>query len=408
MSISTYGVTMEKHDASRQIGYIHRLLAQNKKPIGFFLGAGCPLSIKVTKDINGECVNEPLIPGIIELTETIKESFRQENNLYVKWEDLITLFKDDGIENPTIEDILTRVRALKAVAGNGEIRGFNSNDLEHLENKICSAISQLVNKELPAEQRSPYHDLAIWCRSIDRDYPVSIFTTNYDLLLEQSFEESRSPYFDGFVGSKKAFFDLGAVENDCSLPSRWTRLWKIHGSINWRQGVQHSVIRSTAEDTISNYLIFPSHLKYDQSRKMPYLAMLDRLQSFILKKSSLLLICGYSFGDEHINDVISRSLQSNATAMSFAFMYGDINDSKYNNARACAYSTVNLSLIGQNEAIIGRRLGSWNFEKIDELQQYPDIFNHDKAGAPSSLKLGDFSSFTKMLSRISEIYSYDE
>lgn len=399
---------MEKHEVGRQIEYIHRLLAQSKKPIGFFLGAGCPLSIKVTKECAGRRVDGPLIPGIVDLTESINECFCQDEKLSSKWKNLITLFKDDDLENPNIEDILTRVRALKAVAGSGEVRGFKFNDLEQLENKICSIISNLVNKELPEGKKSSYHDLAIWCRSIDRDYPVSIFTTNYDLLLEQSFEESESPYFDGFVGSKKAFFDLGAVENDDSLPSRWTRIWKIHGSINWRQGIQHSVIRSTAEDTTSNYLIFPSHLKYDQSRKMPYLAMLDRLQSFILKKSSLLLICGYSFGDEHINEVISRSLQSNATAMSFAFMYGNINDDKYHNAMTCAYSTVNLSLIGQNDAIIGRRLGSWDFEKLDGSQHYPEIFNHDEAGSLSSLKLGDFSSFTKMLSRISEFYTHDE
>lgn len=398
---------MEKHEATRQIEYIHRLLAQNKKPIGFFIGAGGPLSIKA-KDTDGDGDSAPLIPGIIDLTKAIGDAFSSSPEFSSKWASLIKLFNDDGITTPNIEEILTRVRALKAVAGNGEVRGFNSNELEQLDSKICNVISELVNKELPDGQGSPYHDLAIWCRSIERDYPVNIFTTNYDLLLEQAFEESGSPYFDGFVGSKRAFFDLGAVENDNSLPSRWTRLWKIHGSINWRLGNQQTVIRSTAEDTTSNYLIFPSHLKYDQSRKMPYLAMLDRLQNFILKKSSIIFICGYSFGDEHINEVISRSLQSNATAMAFAFMYGDIDGDKYRNAKLCANSTVNLSLVGKNGAIIGRRFGAWDFEKFDGSQQYPEIIERDTSGAISSLTLGDFSKFTQMLSRISELYSHDE
>lgn len=399
---------MEKHEASRQIEYIHRLLAQNKKPIGFFLGAGCPLSIQVEKNVDGTSVKAPLIPGIIDLTKAIAQSFSQDPDLSLKWTNLIELFRADDVDNPTIEDVLTRVRALKFVAGKGDVRGFKYEDLSQIDSKICSVISDLVNKELPEGQESPYHDLAIWCRSIDRDYPVNIFTTNYDLLLEQSFEESGSPYFDGFVGSKKAFFDLGAVEDDSSLPSRWTRLWKIHGSINWRLGNRKAVVRSTSEDKSSNYLIFPSHLKYDQSRKMPYIAMLDRLQSFILKKSSILLVCGYSFGDEHINEVISRSLQSNATAMAFAFMYENINGDTYENAKRCANSTVNLSLIGQDGAIIGRRFGVWDFEKLNESQQYLDIFKRDEAGLFSSLTLGDFSTFTKMLSRISEFYTHDE
>ena len=184
-------------------------------------------------------------------------------------------------------------------------------------------------------------------------------------------------------------------------------MWKIHGSINWRLGSQQSVIRSVAEDTASNYLIFPSHLKYDQSRKMPYLAMLDRLQSFILKKSSVLFICGYSFGDEHINEVISRSLQSNATAMAFGFMYGGLNEDKYSNAEACARLTVNLSLIGGNGAVIGRKFGVWNFEKFDE-QQYAEIVERDNAGTLSSVALGDFCKFAQMVSRISEFYTHHE
>ena len=398
---------MEKHEVTRQIEYIHRLLAQNKKPIGFFLGAGCPLSIKVQKNSDGVSSCEPLIPGILELTKAIADVFSQTPELSTKWTDLINLLNDDGIETPNIEKILTLVRALKAVAGNGEVRGFRLSELEKLDDKICNVISELVNKELPYGQNSAYHDLAIWCRSIERDHAVNIFTTNYDLLLEQAFEESGSPYFDGFVGSKKAFFDLGAVENDTSLPSRWTRLWKIHGSINWRLGSQQSVIRSVAEDTASNYLIFPSHLKYDQSRKMPYLAMLDRLQSFILKKSSVLFICGYSFGDEHINEVISRSLQSNATTMAFGFMYGGLNEDKYSNAEACARLTVNLSLIGGNGAVIGRKFGVWNFEKFDE-QQYAEIVERDNAGTLSSVALGDFCKFAQMVSRISEFYTHHE
>jgi hypothetical protein len=399
---------MEKHEAARQVEYIHSLLAQNKKPIGFFIGAGCPLSIKIQKNDDKESIVVPLIPGITDLTKAINSAIQNDFELSIRWKNLIKLFDDDKINNPNIEEILTRIRSLKSVAGNGDVRGFKFDDLEKLDSKICNVISVIVNKELPEGQNSPYHDLAIWCRSIERDYPVSVFTTNYDLLLEQAFEESESPYFDGFVGSKRAFFDLGAVENDNFLSSRWTRLWKIHGSINWRLGNQQRVIRSTTEDITPSYLIFPSHLKYDQSRKMPYLAMLDRLQNFILKKSSILFICGYSFGDEHINEIISRALQSNVTSMVFSFMYGNIGNDEYKNAEICAKSTVNLSLLGKNGAIIGRRFGLWDFKNFDKSQQYPEIIQQENFGSISSLSLGDFSKFTQMLSRISGLPDHDE
>lgn len=36
---------MIKHDAYRQIGYLQQALSQNRKPIGIFPGASCPLSV---------------------------------------------------------------------------------------------------------------------------------------------------------------------------------------------------------------------------------------------------------------------------------------------------------------------------------------------------------------------------
>ncbi|KAG1180804.1 hypothetical protein G6F35_016104 [Rhizopus arrhizus] len=62
--------------------------------------------------------------------------------------------------------------------------------------------------------------------------------------MEQALEESSAPYFDGFIGARKAFFDLGAVEDEGLLPPRGTRLWKIHGSLNWRLEGKTDVVRS--------------------------------------------------------------------------------------------------------------------------------------------------------------------
>lgn len=55
----------------------------------------------------------------------------------------------------------------------------------------------------------------------------------------------------------------------------------------------------------ASHLIYPSHLKYEESRKMPYLALIDQLNRFIRKKSSLLILSGYSFNDGHLNDAIN-------------------------------------------------------------------------------------------------------
>ncbi|UKK94638.1 SIR2 family protein [Brucella pseudogrignonensis] len=377
---------MQSHDPARQISFIQQALSQNRKPIGFFIGAGCPLSVRVETHKDDEVVNHALIPDVSGLTTIIAERMTNDPALADTWLRLINAVKDDGQDSENIEFLLSRIRQLQGVAGNGKVRDLSAAELTALDEKICSVISEEVNRELPT-RNTAYHDLAVWTRSVHRAQPVHLFTTNYDLLLEQALEESSAPYFDGFIGSRRAFFDLGAVEDEGLLPARWTRLWKVHGSLNWRLD-KGSVVRTT-EKFGGSYLIYPSHLKYDQSRKMPYLAMLDRLKSFLLKPSSVLFICGYSFADDHINDVIMRSLETNATAHVFAFMHGKLGDDRYAKARECALSTPNLSMIGFDSAIVGRISGIWRPEPIEGMVLPQNVFVTDNATA--AVQLGDFA-----------------
>lgn len=389
---------MTEHDVVRQVSYIQQALSQNRKPIGFFIGAGCPLSIRVNhRTVGDQPTSDPLIPDVAGLTSIINDALKGKDGAeqQTSWDKVIKIVTDDGGDAKNIEYILTKIRLLASVAGKGTVRDLNSEELSELDKEICSKISALVEKELP-DQKGPYHNLAIWTRSIRREQPVHIFTTNYDLLLEQAFEESSAPYFDGFVGTRNAFFDLGAVEDEGILPPRWSRLWKIHGSLNWKIDAFNNVVRSDKISEGQKHLIYPSHLKYDQSRKMPYLAMLDRLKDFLLKPSSVLFTSGYSFADEHINDVICRALISNPTAHVFALLFGSLGDAKYEQAKQCGLSTPNLSVFSFDSAIVGRLLGSWkNMEVPFSLP--PGIVVPHENETTCELKLGDFMQFGNLI-----------
>ncbi|MCH4021771.1 MAG: SIR2 family protein [Acetobacter sp.] len=389
---------MNLHDPIRQIGFIQQALSQNRKPIGFFVGAGCPLSVRVERDVEGVMTNMPLIQDVAGLTKVIDSKLKGLAGAPSTWDKVVAVVKEDEGDSTNIELLLSTIRLLRSVAGNGTVRGLQSDELRALDESICGVISKEVDVALPGAD-TPYHNLAVWARSILREQPVHLFTTNYDLLLEQALEESAAPYFDGFIGARRAFFDLGAVEDDTLLPPRWARLWKIHGSLNWRLDEAGGVVRSDEKPTGSSYLIYPSHLKYDQSRKMPYLAMLDRLKAFLLKPSAILFICGYSFADEHINDVICRSLGTNSTAHVFAFMFGDLDDEKYLTGRKCALSTPNLSMLGFEKAIIGRNPGTWRPHDGDPPALPPKIFVLD--GTIASVRLGDFAAFGNLLRSLS-------
>lgn len=403
-----------KHDAYRQVGYIQQALSQNRKSVGIFLGAGCPLSVQIEYPFSDIRTKKeyryPLIPDVAGLTKIITNKLKGSNGESSSCDKLVSQMEEDQITNLNIEDILSQLRALRQVAGKGTVREFIASDLDTLDDDICKIISQEVDKGLPTKD-TPYHNLAIWARSIPRLKPVHIFTTNYDLLAEQALEETACPYFDGFIGSRNAFFDLGTVEDEQSLHPRWCRLWKIHGSINWKIDEDQNVVRSDKVEKNENYLIYPSHLKYDQSRKMPYLAMLDRLKGFILSPSSILFTSGYSFSDDHINDVIVQALQSNSTAMCFAFVYGNLDEEKYANARQCAKRVPNLSLIAFDKGIIGRLEGDWHLNDEEKVGEIPaEVIvkiveegegEDEKEITRYEFKLGDFGKFGQFLREMS-------
>lgn len=382
----------QRHDPGRHANYLRQVLSHDKKPLGLFLGAGCPLAIRVD--------GGPLIPDLVTMTGLITATLKaNEDAVSASFTKLFAQLNEDGIEIPNLEEFLSRIRSLREVAGNGEARGFTHEALTNLDEAICREICVHVSKELPAPA-SPYHSIAIWIDRIKRTDPVEVFTPNYDLLMEQAFEDTHLPYFDGFVGSRRTFFDLYAVEED-RLPVRWARLWKIHGSMNWRREPNGDVSRGENCEGLER-LIHPSHLKYDQSRKMPYLALMDRLKEFFRKPSPAMLICGYSFSDEHINQVIRQGLEGNAQAICYAMLYEGLD--KYPKALSIATQRSNLTLLAPDEAVVGTRRLKWanDEEVIKSLEQTVAIgLNTEGDGAESRtvlrVTLGDFKCFGEFL-----------
>ena len=405
-----------EHDPIRHLKYLRQSLSQDNEAIGFFISAGCPLSVKMPDD------EWPLIPDVKNLTIHINDQFKEDG----KYQLLLSILKEADKDTENIEDILSFLRSLLLVSKGGSVRGLMEQDLMDLERKICSVIVSKLDVSLPNKD-TPYHLLCKWMGSIDRKVPVELFTTNYDLLMEQALEDAELPYFDGFVGSRRSFFDLKAVE-DSLIPTHWSRLWKIHGSINWYQEVEKDkdgkdvkkVYRSSEVKKNASHLIYPSHLKYEESRKMPYLALIDRLNKFIRKKSSLLILSGYSFNDGHLNDAIVNALKANPTGMVLGLMFGsyELRDDdgvvvksrdgqildRYPEAYRLANDRHNLNIWTYDKAIIGTNLGCWSGVQTDEDDRDIKSFIHkaklDGAGESLLIKLGDFSELTNFLRKI--------
>lgn len=334
------------HNPDQYMSDLREILAQGKKRVGLLVGAGAPFSIKLNDNGDLDIDGKPLIPNVATLTEMVISQLKSKDKQVVN--KIIELLEP----LPNIEAILTRIRRLSQAIGTIKVHGLDGPEFEELAKRICEKIGEYVNASLP-KASNPYTELSAWIGGIHRDHPVEIFTPNYDLLFEQALEKAHLPFFDGFSGAYKPFFDATSITSD-TMPPSWTRLWKLHGSLGW--DVQNGTVIRTGEMSATQ-LIYPDHLKYDQINKQPYTALFERLKNFLLTPDSLLICTGFSFFDAHITSVLDEAAAANAHTAIFAFQYGKLEDEAY--AVDFGIKRSNVSVYAQDGAVIFGNRGAW-------------------------------------------------
>ncbi|WP_374453833.1 SIR2 family protein [Phenylobacterium sp.] len=370
------------HNPDQHMWALRQLISQNRKKIGFLIGAGAPAGVRLLG-------NSPLIPAIEELTVKVLANLDQA---YAPG--IAGLIADIGKEKPNIEELLSRVRSVSGVIGTHQLHGLNGEQYSELGKSICKNIGTLVGKDLPQGQNA-YTSLVSWVSGADRKCPVEIFTTNYDLLFEQAFERAKIPYFDGFVGASTSFFDGSTVASN-DLPARWSRLWKLHGSLGWEVTPSGDVTRRPGSD--APYCVFPEHLKYEQTAKAPYSALFDRLRAFLSEPDVLLIVSGFSFADAHITARISESLVANPAASVFAFQFKNLDEEPF--AATLASQRANVSVYARDKAVVNTITAPWrtgepptkNWGPIQET-----YWKRPEPDAPGEFLLGDFGRLAPFL-----------
>jgi hypothetical protein len=296
------------YDPIQEALELREQLASDKRRLAFLFGAGTSIAVG--------------LPSLETLTSEIDKSIT--GNL----KRALDIIKKELPPSHNIEDILNRVRLYRELTSDGQVKIFgdksDSPTIIGLELAICEKICELVSRKPPGGI-TPHWILAQWIQHIDREYPVEVFTTNYDHLFEIAMEQAGVPFFDGFIGAVEPFFAPESVEADGGKvlgrvypPRGWARLWKLHGSIGWRLRIHPITRRSNVFRVSGNacpqgveFLIYPSREKYLESRKLPFLAFQDRLRKFLTIGEGLLITCGYSFRDQHLNEIIFQGLRGN-------------------------------------------------------------------------------------------------
>lgn len=409
---SPRGTEVKTHDPRQVIEDVRSHLAAHDRRVAFLFGAGTSSGVNVAPNppAGQKRTHEPLIPGVEALTKLCQTAVANLGKPQAAaWTALVKQCETGGrIAN--VETVLSSVRTKIDAIGEGEsLVGLERKQLQSMEQTICTTIADaVIPDEAKIPNGIPHDDFAAWVKKANRTASLEVFTTNYDVLLERSLEAARVPVFDAFVGSYEPFFYPECLDDDGMLPTnKWVRLWKLHGSVNWhyqRRGDIARIIRS--QPSKKGELIFPSHRKYDESRKLPYMAYMDRLSRVLNSDYSLLVTCGYSFGDEHINAILYGALDSRNTANVIALVFGDLKETDH--IVDAARRRQNLTVLGRNGGVISGIWGLWKLTKsVDEktCAFIDPAFDSDAVPGDAasqdcltgSMRLGDFNWFGRFI-----------
>lgn len=383
------------HSVKSRARELREQLSHTKK-IGCFFGAGTSMSMG--------------LPGIMDLTTNVLDKIEVESK-----EKLLALFEhiknhSQNGNNATIEELLNYIRMIRQITY--EKDGVSHLDIDgklaiKLDQNICKTIHEILSSkedEITAQLDGlkAMQKFIAWYNWSGQGYNREVFTLNYDLILEKSMESLQIPFFDGFIGAYEPFFHTESVENidhENKLPHNWTRLWKLHGSLGWywKKEKQHSrVVRLGAQkpsESLDELVIYPSKDKYESSRKQPFLTYMDRLRAYLKNGEALFIISGYSFADDHINEIIFNALRQNNRLHALTFIYDDENFKKISRF---AERLPNLALYGPKSAVIGGVLGDW-----DEKDETFSSTYWANRGEEKVFTLGDFSQLVNFLLEIS-------
>jgi hypothetical protein len=229
-----------------------------------------------------------------------------------------------------------------------------------LDDLVCQAIIAAIKTPTNIDA---FKSFGSWASRADYRSPIEIFTANYDLLVEAGLEHVGASYFDGFVGHLSGFFrpDLVEPSDGASpgLPPMFVRLWKLHGSSNWiwkAAGGGRRITRLGDHAPSGNAVaVFPSDEKYDDSRRVPFVVLMDRFRRALAEPETLLLVSGYSFSDQHLNEIIFDAARRRPRSEYVAFCFSAIPPG----LKEEALRTRNITVFGAEEGVIGGLLCTW-------------------------------------------------
>ena len=345
--------------------FIKQEVLSKNKNLNFFIGSGCstpdvPLMGTTLKTILSQKGNEDIkqeFKYYLNLTEEHKQLFdkyllnKKLNDS--EWE---IARKYDNFSN--IEAFMTYIQQKLNVERDEENKNKLNSIFESTKQQFVKTIPKYSDKKYikdkkdknVAELYTNFYQKVFEKRQYESS-KLNIFTTNYDLFNEIALENNNINYSTGFTNTLTSTFNINQfnyrlVDERNRYKDRWqpttkeANLYKLHGSINWIEKNEY-IIQTNEHD--ENVIIYPTILKHQETAQSPYSELFRELSIQLQKPNSTLVTIGYSFGDDHINNIIFQNLiNQDFTLIAFA----DIKEKRIADIKNKYHSNQRVHIIG--------------------------------------------------------------
>ena len=410
---------LEGLDENQQINKLNEFINKHfvSKNLVIFIGSGCssgaiPLMSKTMSDILEKHIN---------IYEKVKEFINCKDLNYLakgiescrNWigegeialvDELLQKINDSNSIGVTIGDFVNQQgEVLQEFIKQNIYNGFS--DIESLLNwlqsglsfqpsndDLKSVISTLKSeflKTIPALDDDKYKDSetintynkfyqSVFKFRTELSNKINIVTTNYDLFNEYSLESNRIVYSTGFENNLYRNFNVNSFKQrvvddtnrykDVWQPtSKEANLLKIHGSINWTSDESGQLIQKDLfEQSDEEIIIYPTMLKHRQTAQAPYSELFREFANVLQVPNTVLIVMGYGFPDEHINNIISQNLKHQDFTL---IVFGDTSEDNMKKFFDEFKTQDGFHLIGGDTSCDGVKAHYFNYI-VDEIINY--------------------------------------
>ncbi|AVQ14880.1 hypothetical protein C7Y58_05135 [Fusobacterium nucleatum subsp. nucleatum ATCC 25586] len=248
------------------------------------------------------------------------------------------LISKEEIDIEKLEQLIKSIK--KAIFKMCDIDKISFDDNLFFKREANSVISAKIKietrKKMEKEGRYTYHK-SLLTSLLQRPLNLrrtNIFTLNYDLAFEYACDELGIEYINGFVGFNERnfrpevynydfFFPGDTTEGKVRRIERVIKYYKLHGSLNWVYKNQNKnnpyglyeipieLVRMKLEnkmDNLGDIMIYPTSSKKEYTLNFPYSELFRKFADRLQQPEAVLFVVGYSFYDEHVNDIIYQAL----------------------------------------------------------------------------------------------------